>query len=64
MDQSPGQPHYGWFVGWAGLMAFIPGFTGLNLGLAPILSERLGLSLSETSILVVVVVLGERLTYG
>ena len=20
--------HYGWFVGWAGLMAFIPGFTG------------------------------------
>jgi amino acid transporter len=38
-------------------MAFIPGFTGLNLGLAPILSERLGLSLSETSILVVVVVL-------
>jgi amino acid transporter len=49
--------HYGWFVGWAGLMAFIPGFTGLNLGLAPILSERLGLSLSKTSILVVVVVL-------
>ena len=49
--------HYGWFVGWAGLMAFIPGFTGLNLGLAPILSERLGLSLSATSILVVVVVL-------
>ncbi len=30
--------HYGWFVGWAGLMAFVPGFTGLNLGLAPILS--------------------------
>ena len=29
--------------GLAGLMAFIPGFTGLNLGLAPILSERLGL---------------------
>jgi amino acid transporter len=27
---------YGWFVGWAGLMAFIPGFTGTNLGLAPI----------------------------
>ena len=49
--------HYGWFVGWAGLMAFVPGFTGLNLGLAPILSERLGLSLSKTSILVVVVVL-------
>jgi hypothetical protein len=49
--------HHGWFVGWAGLMAFIPGFTGLDLGLAPILSERLGLSLSETSILVVVVVL-------
>jgi amino acid transporter len=38
-------------------MAFIPGFSGLNLGLAPILSERLGLSLSKTSILVVVVVL-------
>jgi amino acid transporter len=48
---------YGWFVGWAGLMAFIPGFTGLNLGLAPILSERLGLSLSATSTLVVVIVL-------
>ena len=38
-------------------MAFVPGFTGLNLGLAPILSERLGLSLGKTSILVVVVVL-------
>jgi amino acid transporter len=49
--------HYGWFVGWAGLMAFIPGFTGLNLGLAPILSERLGLSQGKTSILVVVLVL-------
>jgi amino acid transporter len=44
-------------VGWAELMAFVPGFTGLNLGLAPILSERLGLSLGKTSILVVVVVL-------
>jgi amino acid transporter len=32
--------HYGWFVGWAGLMAFIPGFTGLNFGLAPILLNR------------------------
>jgi hypothetical protein len=49
--------HYGWFVGWAGLMAFVPGFTGLNLGLAPILSERLGLSLDKTSILIVVAVL-------
>ena len=44
-------------MGWAGLMAFVPGFTGLNLGLAPILSERLGLSLGKTSILVVVIVL-------
>ena len=44
-------------MGWAGLMAFVPGFTGLNLGLAPILPERLGLSLGKTSILVVVIVL-------
>ncbi|GAA0967520.1 amino acid permease [Acrocarpospora macrocephala] len=48
--------HYGWFVGWAGLMAFIPGFTGLNFGLAPILQERLGLTITPTSTLVVVIV--------
>lgn len=48
--------HYGWFVGWAGLMAFIPGFTGLNFGLAPFLLERLGLTITPTSTLVVVVV--------
>ena len=47
--------HYGWFVGWAGLMAFTPGFTGLNLGLAPILMQRLGIEISSTSTLVVVV---------
>ncbi|HEY3523843.1 MAG TPA: amino acid permease [Candidatus Limnocylindrales bacterium] len=38
--------HYGWFTGWAGLMAFTPGFTGLNLGLAPILLNRLGLGMN------------------
>lgn len=48
--------HYGWFVGWAGLMAFIPGFTGLNFGLAPILLERLNLAITPTSTLVVVVI--------
>src|SRR5262249_7242662 len=42
-------------VGWAGLMAFIPGFTGLNFGLAPILLERLGLTINPTTTLVVVV---------
>jgi amino acid transporter len=47
--------HYGWFVGWAGLMAFTPGFTGLNLGLAPILMQRLGIDISPTTTLVVVV---------
>ena len=47
--------HYGWFVGWAGLMAFTPGFTGLNLGLAPILMQRLGIEITSTSTLVVVV---------
>lgn len=36
-------PHYGWFVGWLGLMAFIPGFTGLNLGLAGVLLPKLGI---------------------
>ena len=46
--------HYGWFVGWAGLMAFIPGFTGLNFGLAPVLLNRLGLEITATSTLVVV----------
>jgi len=37
--------HYGWFTGWAGLMAFTPGFTGLNLGLALILLNRLGIGI-------------------
>lgn len=46
-------PHYGWFVGWAGLMAFTPGFTGLNLGLAPILASRLGIEINPTNILLV-----------
>jgi amino acid transporter len=35
--------HYGWFVGWLGLMAFIPGFTGLNFGLAGVLLPKLGI---------------------
>ena len=48
---------YGWFVGWAGLMAFTPGFTGLNLGLAPILMNRLGMEISATNIMVVTIVL-------
>src|SRR3954468_18723837 len=48
--------HYGWFVGWAGLMAFIPGFTGLNFGLAPILSNRLGIEITPTSTLIVVLI--------
>jgi amino acid transporter len=48
--------HYGWFVGWAGLMAFIPGFTGLNFGLAPVLLNRLGLEITATSTLVVVII--------
>lgn len=48
---------YGWFVGWAGLMAFVPGFTGLNLGLAPILSQRLGIAINSTNILIVTVLL-------
>jgi amino acid transporter len=47
--------HYGWFVGWAGLMAFIPGFTGLNFGLAPVLLNRLGIEITETSVLIVVI---------
>jgi amino acid transporter len=48
--------HYGWFVGWAGLMAFIPGFTGLNFGLAPVLLNRLGLEITTTSTFVVVII--------
>lgn len=48
---------YGWFVGWAGLMAFTPGFTGLNLGLAPILMNRLGIEISPTNIMVVTILL-------
>ena len=47
--------HYGWFVGWAGLMAFTPGFTGLNLGLAPFVMQRLGIEITPTSTLIVVV---------
>lgn len=50
-------PHYGWFVGWAGLMAFTPGFTGLNLGLAPILSNRLGIEITPTNMMLVAVAL-------
>ena len=49
--------HYGWFVGWAGLMAFTPGFTGLNLGLAPILMNRLGVEINATNIMVVTILL-------
>ena len=55
--------HYGWFVGWAGLMAFIPGFTGLNFGLAPMLLNRLGIEITPTSTLIVVlIVLASQLT--
>jgi amino acid transporter len=49
--------HYGWFTGWAGLMAFTPGFTGLNLGLSPILLNRLGIPIDATSIMVTTIVL-------
>jgi amino acid transporter len=49
--------HFGWFVGFAGLMAFMPGFTGLNLGLAPILSNRLGIEINPTNMMVVTIVL-------
>jgi len=48
--------HYGWFVGWLGLMAFIPGFTGLNFGLAPVLLNVLGIEPSTTTVLIVVFV--------
>jgi amino acid transporter len=49
--------HYGWFTGWAGLMAFTPGFTGLNLGLAPILLSRLGIEISVLSVAVTTIAL-------
>ena len=49
--------HYGWFTGWAGLMAFTPGFTGLNLGLSPILLNRLGIDINAGSIAVTTIVL-------
>jgi amino acid transporter len=49
--------HYGWFTGWAGLMAFTPGFTGLNLGLSPILLNRLGIGIDVTSIAVTTILL-------
>ena len=52
--------HYGWFVGWAGLIALTPGFTGLNLGLAPDLSNRLGIAIQPTNIMLVVIVLDGR----
>jgi len=42
--------HYGWFVGWLGLMAFIPGFTGLNYGLAGILLPKLGIEASAVTL--------------
>lgn len=48
---------YGWFVGWAGLMAFTPGFTGLNLGLAPILMNRIGLEINPTNVMIVTIAL-------
>jgi len=48
---------YGWFVGWAGLMAFTPGFTGLNLGLAPILMNRLGVEINPTNVMIVTILL-------
>ncbi len=49
--------HYGWFTGWAGLMAFTPGFTGLNLGLAPILLSRLGIDINVTTTMVTTIAL-------
>ncbi len=49
--------HYGWFVGWAGMMAFTPGFTGLNLGLAPILSEKVGIAITPTNLMLVTICL-------
>jgi amino acid transporter len=49
--------HYGWFTGWAGLMAFTPGFTGLNLGLSPILLSRLGIEISVASVAVTTILL-------
>jgi len=49
--------HYGWFTGWAGLMAFTPGFTGLNLGLSPILLSRLGIEVNVTTIMITTIVL-------
>jgi amino acid transporter len=49
--------HYGWFTGWAGLMAFTPGFTGLNLGLSPILLDRLGIEINVGTIAVTTILL-------
>jgi amino acid transporter len=49
--------HYGWFTGWAGLMAFTPGFTGLNLGLSPILLSRLGIEINVTTIAITTIAL-------
>jgi amino acid transporter len=49
--------HYGWFTGWAGLMAFTPGFTGLNLGLSPILLNRLGIDINVGTVAVTTIAL-------
>jgi amino acid transporter len=49
--------HFGWFVGWAGLMAFTPGYTGLNLGLSPLLLNRLGIDITPESVMVTTVLL-------
>jgi amino acid transporter len=49
--------HFGWFTGWAGLMAFTPGFTGLNLGLSPILLSRLGIEISVANIAIATILL-------
>ena len=45
--------HYGWFVGWLGLMAFIPGFTGLNYGLGSVLLPKLGFATSPGNLALV-----------
>src|SRR5918911_3534937 len=49
--------HYGWFTGWAGLMAFTPGFTGLNLGLSPILLDRLGVEINVATVAITTIAL-------
>ena len=49
-------PHFGWFVGWLGLMAFIPGFTGLNYGLAGVLLPMVGVDPSAANLSMVAAV--------